>query len=79
MPESSDHQRPEHVKELSFTGPVRLVVFPIAGLLAGIATCLAMWLIMGGWGPPALMLFVVLGLIVGILAAFAKPAKRPTK
>lgn len=37
------------------------------GLTGGASTCMGLWLMFGGWGPPAPEFFGGLGLVVGIL------------
>ena len=56
-----DYQHPSNVKELPFTGTVRILAFGIAGAVIGLAMCFAVWLALGGWGPPSPLLFVGLG------------------
>jgi hypothetical protein len=76
VPEPLDYERPSKAKILSFTGPVRVIAFGIGGVALGVATCLALWLILGGWGPPLPLFFVGLGLGLGVIVSLAKPAKR---
>lgn len=82
MPEPLDYEPPEppgNARELSFTGLVRMSAFAIGGAVLGLAACLALWLIFGGWGPPFPLFVVSLGLVLGVIASFAKPAKRPPR
>ena len=78
MPEPREDRRAGRVKALPFTGSIRVIGFGIAGAAIGLAACLALSLVFGGWGPPPVPLFLVgVGLVLGVVASFAKPAKRP--
>ncbi|HTU20910.1 MAG TPA: hypothetical protein VMG10_22855 [Gemmataceae bacterium] len=37
------------------------------GLTAAATACIALWLMIGGWGPPAPEFFGGLGLVVGVI------------
>ncbi len=78
VPKPLDYQRPERpgrVKELPFTGPVRLIAFAAVGSLLGLVASFALWLIFGGWGPPGLIFFGGLGLFLGVVGS-NKPSRQ---
>lgn len=42
-----------------------------AGLTVAVAACVALWCVVGGWGPPAVGCFEVLGVVGGIISGLA--------
>lgn len=80
VPEPHDDRDVGKPRQLPFAGFVRSFAFGIAGAAMGLAACLALWLIFGGWGPPFPLVFAGLGFVLGIVASFARPAvKRRAK
>jgi hypothetical protein len=51
------------------TDPVLYVVLCIGiGLTAAACTCIGLWLLFGGWGPPMPTLFGTMGVLMGVVA-----------
>lgn len=61
---------------LAVRGPRRDLVLHCAltvavALSVGVAACIALWCVVGGWGPPAVGCFGVLGVVGGIISGLA--------
>lgn len=46
-------------------------IWSAGGMFAGSVVSGALWLLVGGWGPPFLIPLVVIGLLLGLLLGYA--------
>ncbi len=46
---------------------LHFVLYTAVGLTAGGCTCIGLWIVLGGWGPPRPLFFAICGLLLGLV------------